>query len=126
MARNAIPLRALIRARPNLAAGRAEIKAHRIARVGGHRLTKDGEPSLLFWQTVVQPLPSLARIARHIGGRLATWTRARPDLRAVHWKNPDRLWVARMQNHRKADVTDRLRHLLADTHPAPFTAIHSV
>src|SRR5262245_12401623 len=124
---DAAPFLALVGARPDLAAGRAEIDSDGIARVGGHRLSKDGEPGLFGGQSFVKPLPGLSAVASDVCGRLTSGSGARPNLSPVHRKNPDGVGIARVQDHRKADVADRFRHLLADANPTRLpTPIHPV
>src|SRR5262249_48855768 len=119
---DAVPFLAFVCASPDLAAGRAEIDSDGIARVGGHRLSKDGEPRLFWGPSLVQPLPGLSAVASDVCGRLASGSGARPNLSPVHRKNPYGVGIARMQDHRKADVADRFRHLLADANPARLSA----
>src|SRR5262245_13553604 len=115
---DAVPFLAFVCASPDLATGRAEIDSDGIARVCGHRLSKDGKPRLFGWQPFVQPLPGLSAVASDVCGGLASGSGARPNLSPVHRKNPDGFGIARVQDHRKADVADRFRHLLADANPA--------
>src|SRR5215472_10075311 len=60
---DADPFLAFVCASPDLAAGRAEINSDGIARVGGHRLSKDCEPCMLGGQPFVQPPPGLSGVA---------------------------------------------------------------
>src|SRR5262245_44802267 len=115
---DAVPFLAFVCARPDLTAGRAEINSDRIAHVSGHRLSKDGEPRLVWGQSFVQPLPGLSAVAGDVCGGLTSGRGARPNLRPVHRENPDCVGIARVQDHRKADVADRFRHLLAYANPA--------
>src|SRR5262245_48631888 len=103
---DAAPFLAFVGARPDLAAGRAEIDSDGVALVGGHRLSKDGDPRMFWGQSFVQPLPGLSGVAGDVCGGLASGGSARPDLRPVHRKDPDGVGIARVQDHREADVAD--------------------
>src|SRR5208282_4630434 len=114
----AFPGAALIATAPDLAAAGAEENADRLARVGGHRLPLDGKPGLRRRQPGRVALPGLAAVDRTVDGGLAAGRDTRPDARAIHRKYPQRVRIARMQNHRKADITRALGHGRADVLPA--------
>src|SRR5262245_2051487 len=101
---DATPFFAFAGARPDLTTCRAEINSDRVARVGGHRLSKDCEPRLFPGQSFVLPLPGLSAVAGDICGRLASGRGARPDLSPVHREDPGGIGIAWMQDHWEADV----------------------
>src|SRR5262249_38646048 len=86
------PVLAAVAARPQAPAGRAEVEAGAaLVRVRGHRLAEDGEPGVRARQAAVEALPALATVLRAIGGRARGRRGARPELGAVHRKDPHRV-----------------------------------
>src|SRR5205807_1290156 len=120
------PAPAFARAHPDLAARRAEVHAHRIVRVGAHRLPLHGEPALLGREALVLAAPGPAAVARDVGRGLAARGDARPYGAAVHRKHPQRVGIARMQHQWETDVADRFRHRVADPVPALRRAFQAV
>src|SRR5215468_4692287 len=99
----AVPRFALVEARPDFTARRAEVEADGIERVGAHRLALHREPALRFGKALSEALPALARVAAAKYHGLAADGHAGPDGAAVHGKDPQFFWIARMQHHREAD-----------------------
>src|SRR5271166_5246950 len=120
------PALARIRARPDIATRRAEIKAAARMSIRAHRLTKHREPRLRARQSAIQTPPGLARVVRAIDGRLAVDRGTGPDRPAVHRKHPSGVGIGRMQYDRKADIADLLRHGLADADPAPLRPVEAI
>src|SRR6266567_742698 len=115
-----------VAAAPDLTAGRPEIDADGITRVGGHRLALDRQPGLRRRQAPRLALPRLAAIHRAIDRGLAARGYPRPDFRAVHRKHPQRVGIARMQHHRESDRAHALGHGRADVLPALGRPVESI
>ena len=77
-------------------------------------------------ETGVEALPRRAGVARHVAGRAAVRARAGPHVAPVHREHPGDIRVAGMDHHRKADVADRLVHVLADAHPLVGRTIETI
>src|SRR5438105_1839299 len=103
MSGEAFPGPPFVAARPHFATGGAEIDAYRVAGVGAHRLALDREPRLTCGKAPRLALPALAAVHGAIHRRLASRRDTRPHLRAVHREYPDRVGIARVQDHRKPD-----------------------
>lgn len=95
-------------------------------RVRAHGLALHRPPGLGLRQAVVEPLPSLAGVARDISSRFAIGAGARPHGGAVHREHPRGIGVARVHHHGKADVADALGHGPADTYPGVGRAVEPV
>src|SRR5690606_18672875 len=123
---DAAPGSTFVGAHPELAAGGAEVKPERIARIGRHRLTLDGPPRLLGWQAAVEALPARAGVARAINRGPAAGTGAWPHVAAIHREDPRTVGVARMDDERKTDAADLVRHVAADAHPGVARTLEAI
>src|SRR5258708_21227197 len=122
----AFPGASFVAAAPDLTAGRPEIDADRIARVSGHRLALDRQPSLRRRQPSCLALPVLATGDRAIHGRLTAGRDTRPHIGAIHGEYPQSFRVTRMQDHREADRTHALGHGRADVLPTLCRPVASI
>src|SRR5438094_8517782 len=84
VARDRCPALAFARARPDLAARRAEVHADRVARIGAHSLAFHGEPALLRREALVLAAPLPAAVAREVRCGLALAAHARANRAALH------------------------------------------
>ena len=97
-----------------------------VAGIDGHRLALDREPRLRLRHPGRLPLPRLPAIHRAVDRRLAPRRDTRPDAAAIHRKHPERVGIARMQHHRKADRSDALGHRRAEVMPLLGRTIEAV
>src|SRR6202165_2046715 len=120
------PRASFIAATPNLSAAGAKVNADRRSLIGGHRLPFDRQPRPRFRQPGCLALPRFAAVDRTINRRLARRRRSRPDFGSIHRKHPNRVRIARMDNHRKPDGANALRHARADILPSLRGTVEAV
>src|ERR1700730_10756150 len=120
------PRASFIAAAPNLSAAGAKVNADRRSLIGCHRLSLDRHPRLRFRQPGCLALPRFAAVDRTINRRLARRRRSRPDFGSIHRKHPNRIRIARMDDHRKPDGANTLRHGRADVLPSLRGTVEAV
>src|SRR5512143_3753859 len=111
------PGRSLVSTGPDFALRRSQVEPQWLMCISGHRLPFDRPPGIRPREPLVLPHPTLARIARDIGGRLSVRAHAWPDGRAVHREYPGNVRIAGVHHHRKADIADLFGHILSYAHP---------
>src|SRR6266550_3932271 len=112
------PRASFIAASPNLSAAGAKVNADGRSLIGCHRLSFDRQPRLRFRQPGCLALPRFAAVDRTINRRLARRRRSRPDSGSIHRKHPNGVRLAWMDDHRKPDGANALRHARADVLPS--------
>src|SRR5216683_7748196 len=126
MRRDQVPAASLVRTHPHFATGGAEVKSDRVEIVGAKRLPLDCEPRMLTRETAVLSLPRSARVTRPVNRRAPIGTGARPHRGRVHRKYPRSVGISRMYDDSKSDVSDLLRHVVADSNPIVARPIDTI
>src|SRR6266550_1116012 len=120
------PRASFIAASPNLSAAGAKVNADGRSLIGCHRLSFDRQPRLRFRQPGCLALPRFAAVDRTINRRLARRRRSRPDSGSIHRKHPNGVRLAWMDDHRKPDGANALRHARADVLPSLRGTVEAV